>query len=132
MTYDSELSSGFEEAIERVIEALKAEQFGIVSRIDLHATFKEKLGVEMPPHTILGACNPKLAHKAVSSTPEAAVMLPCNVTVQEADAGRTVVRIVNPQEVMAGSGLDRNPAVREVGEEADLRLKRVAESLRGQ
>ena len=129
MIYEVELLLEFDEAIERVTEALKAEQFGIISRIDLHTTFKKKLGVDGLPHTILGACNPKLAHKAVSTMPEAAIMLPCSVTVQALEERRTTVRIVSPNAVMAGAGLDKNPIVREVGEEADAKLKRVAQTL---
>ena len=131
LAYVAELDLGFDQAIERVTEALKAEGFGIISRIDLHTTFKKKLDVEMDPHTILGACNPKLAHRAVTALPEASLMLPCNVTVQAVGAGRTVVRIVNPHTIMADAGLDEHPAVNEVGVEADERLKRVAEKLRG-
>lgn len=129
ITYDVELPLGFDEAINRVTEALKAEQFGIISRIDLHATFKEKLSVDGLPHTILGACNPTLAHKAVSTMPEAAVMLPCNVTVQSMEDKRTIVRIVSAAAVMAGAGLETDPVVRAVGEEADAKLKRVAQTL---
>jgi uncharacterized protein (DUF302 family) len=131
MTHDVELPVGFNEAINRVTEALKTEQFGIVSRIDLHTTFKEKLGVDGMPHTILGACNPKLAHKAVSAMAEAAVMLPCNVTVQSVGEKLTIVRIVNPAAVMAAAGLEKYPVVREVGEEADAKLKQVAQALAG-
>jgi uncharacterized protein (DUF302 family) len=129
ITYNVEMSLGFDEAIIRVLEKLKTEKFGIVSRIDLLTTFKKKLGVDIPPHTILGACNPKLAHKAVSNMPEAAIMLPCNVTVQAAGEKRTIVRIVRPIAVMIGAGLEKNLIVREVGEEADAKLKRVAQAL---
>ncbi len=129
ISYDVELPLEFDEAITQVTEALKAEQFGIISRIDLHVTFKEKLGVDGPPHTILGACNPTLAHKAVSTMPEAAVMLPCNVTIQAAEDKRTIVRIVSAAAVMAGAGLEKDPVVRAVGEEADAKLKRVAQIL---
>jgi len=87
MTFDVDLPLGFDDTIQQVEAALKAEQFGIISRIDLHATFKQKLNVDGLPHTILGACNPKLAHKAVSTMPAAAVMLPCNVTVQAIENG---------------------------------------------
>jgi uncharacterized protein (DUF302 family) len=130
LAYVAELSMGFDEAIDRVTQALKAEQFGIVSRVDLHTTFKKKLGIESKPHTILGACNPTLAHRAVSALPEASLMLPCPVTVQAIDERRTVVRIGNPRTIMAGSGLDQVPALREVGQEANERLERVAAALR--
>jgi len=129
MSYNAELQVGFDEAIDQVTAALKDEQFGVISRIDLHSTFKQKLGVDMPPHIILGACNPKLAHKAVSASPEASLMLPCNVTVQQVGENRVMVRIVSPETVMSGAGLDKDPAIREVGLEADAGLKRVAKAL---
>ena len=128
LSYNAELKTGFDEAIEQVTEALKEEGFGIISRIDMHTTFKEKIDKEIPPHTILGACNPGLAHKAVTALPEASLMLPCNVTVQQEGDG-VVVRIVSPEAMMATAGLDDNPAVKEVGEEANVRLLRVAEAL---
>lgn len=131
LAYVAELDLGFDDAIEAVTEALKAEGFGIVSRIDLHVTFKKKLGLEMEPHTILGACNPKLAHQAVTAVPEASLMLPCNVTVQAVSGGKTVVRLVKSHAMMAGAGFDQYPAVLEVGEHADKGLKRVAEALGG-
>ena len=129
LSYDAELNASFDDSIERVTAALKAEGFGIISRIDLHSTFKAKLDVDMPPHTILGACNPKLAYKAVTAMPEAAMMLPCNVTVQQLDEQRVIVRIVSPEVIMSGSGLDGEPAVEQVGAEANERLKRVAAAL---
>ena len=128
MSYDAELKLEFDAAIERVTAALKKEGFGIISRIDMHTTFKEKIDKEIPPHTILGACNPVLAHKAVTAMPEASLMLPCNVTVRQEGDG-VVVRIVSPEAMMATAGLDDNPAVKEVGADANIRLKRVAESL---
>lgn len=129
MTYDAELLMGFDEAVILITEQLKAEQFGIVSRIDLHTTFKKKLDVDIQPHAILGACNPTLAYKAVSAMPEAAVMLPCNVTVQAVDDKKTIVRIVNPAAVMLAAGLEKHSLLREVGEEANARLKRVVEAI---
>lgn len=128
--YTVELKLGYDAAIERVTAALKAEQFGVVSRIDLHTTFEKKLGVKMLPHTILGACNPKLAHKAVTALPEVAMMLPCNVTVQAIDDEHCVVRIVNARAMMTGAGLEEQPAVKEIGDDADQRLRRVADALR--
>jgi uncharacterized protein (DUF302 family) len=129
LSYNAELSTSFDEAIEQVTDALKTEGFGIISRIDMHTTFKEKLDIDMPPHTILGACNPKLAHKAVTAMPEASLMLPCNVTVQQLDDQVAIVRIVSPEVMMAGAGLDDNPDIKEVGTEANVRLKRVANAL---
>jgi uncharacterized protein (DUF302 family) len=129
MSYNAELKTDFDSAIEQVTAALKEEGFGIISRIDMHTTFKEKIDKDIPPHTILGACNPGLAHKAVTALPEASLMLPCNVTVQEQEDHKIKVRIVSPEIMMATAGLDEDPDVKEVGEEADIRLRRVAESL---
>jgi uncharacterized protein (DUF302 family) len=128
MSYDAELAMNFDQAIDRVTAALKAEGFGVISRIDMHTTLKEKIDKEIPPHTILGACNPGLAHKAVSTMPEASLMLPCNVTVQQ-EGDVIVIRIVSPEAMMAAAGLSDNPVIKEVGDEANTRLKRVAESL---
>ena len=129
ISYDVELNASFDAAIERTLAALKTEGFGQISRIDLHKAFKEKLGVEMAPHTILGVCNPKLAYKAVTAMPEAALMLPCNVTVQQLDGKRVMVRIINPQAVMASAGMESNAAVKAVGSDANAGLKRVAAAL---
>lgn len=130
MSYDVELNSSFDAAITRTLAELNKEGFGQISRIDLHKAFKEKLGVDMAPHTILGVCNPKLAYKAVTAMPEAALMLPCNVTVQQLDDKRVMVRIINPQAVMASAGLESNAAVKAVGTDANEGLKRVAAALR--
>ena len=112
-----------------MIEALKEEGFGVLTRIDVHDAFKEKLGVEFRNYSILGACNPPLAHKALSSRPDAGLMLPCNVIVEESDGG-TLVRIVDPAAMMQAGGFESDPVLQEVGGEAEVRLKRVAEALK--
>jgi len=129
MAYDVSLDTTYDESLERVIKALKAEGFGVLTRIDVHDTFKEKLGVEFRKYAILGACNPSLAHKALSSRPDAGLMLPCNVVVEEVDGG-TLVRIVDAAAMMQAGGLDGDPVLQEVGSEAEARLKRVAEALK--
>jgi uncharacterized protein (DUF302 family) len=85
----------YETAVERCREALAAEGFGVLTEIDVQATFKKKLNVDRPPYMILGACHPPSAYKALTAAPEAGVLLPCNVTVSVED-GRTVVRAMNP------------------------------------
>jgi len=85
----------YETAVERCREALAAEGFGVLTEIDVQATFKKKLDVDRPPYLILGACHPPSAYKALTAAPEAGVLLPCNVTVSVED-GRTVVRAMNP------------------------------------
>lgn len=130
MSYDVTLDTSYDESLERVIEALKVEGFGVLTRIDIHDAFKEKLGVDFRKYSILGACNPQLAHKALSARPEAGLMLPCNVVVEEVDGG-TLVRIVDAAAMMQAGGLDGDPVLKEVGSEAEARLKRVAEALKG-
>jgi uncharacterized protein (DUF302 family) len=129
MAYEVKIGAPYAEILPRVIEALKEEGFGVLTRIDVHDAFKEKLGVEFRNYSILGACNPPLAHKALSSRPDAGLMLPCNVIVEEIDDG-TLVRIVDPAAMLQAGGLAGDPVLQEVGSEAERRLKRVAEALK--
>ena len=129
MAYEVIIDAPYAEALPRVIEALKVEGFGVLTRIDVHDAFKEKLGVDFRNYSILGACNPPLAHRALSNRPDAGLMLPCNVIVEESDGG-TLVRIVDPAAMMQAGGLAGDPVLEEVGAEAEARLKRVAEALR--
>jgi len=118
----------YTEAVERVTAALKAEGFGVLTRIDVHDTLQEKIGVAFHPYSILGACNPVLAHRALEDTPEVGLLLPCNVTVEAADGG-SIIRIINPQEMMAVGGLGERETLVTVGTEAAERLARVADAL---
>jgi uncharacterized protein (DUF302 family) len=130
MAYEVLLKSPYNQSLERVIAALKAEGFGVLSRINIHDAFKEKLGVDFRPYTILGACNPPLAHKALSSRPDAGLLLPCNVIVEATAEGTTLVRIVDPAAMMRAGGFENDPVLKEVGGEAERRLRRVATALR--
>lgn len=129
MAYEVSLNTAYSESLERVIEALKAEGFGVLTRIDIHDAFKEKLGVDFRRYSILGACNPPLAYKALSNRPDAGLMLPCNVIVEETETGGTLVRIIDPAAMMQAGGFAGDPVLREVGGEAEVRLKRVAAAL---
>jgi len=131
MAFEVTVDAPYEEAVEQVIEALQTEGFGVLTRIDVHDTLKEKLDVDFKNYSILGACNPPLAHKALSSRPDAGLMLPCNVIVEETGASSTLVRIVDPAAMMQAGGLAGDPVMEEVGGEAGARLKRVAEALKG-
>ncbi len=130
MAFEVTIPAPFDEAQEKVVAALQAEGFGVLTRIDVHDTLKAKLDVDFRKYAILGACNPPLAHKALSSRPDAGLMLPCNVIVEEVEAG-TLVRIVDPAAMMKAGGLEDDPAMQEVGGEAGARLKRVADALAG-
>ena len=119
----------FAEAVERTKEALKAEGFGVLSEIDLQAKLREKLGVELAPYLILGACNPPLAYKALQAEPEVGLLLPCNVIVYGIAGGRTVVAAVDPDAMLAVVG--DSAAIAEVGRDAKLRLQRAIAALQG-
>lgn len=96
------LSLSWEAALEAVPAALKAEGFGVLTRIDVQATLKEKLGVDFRRYTILGACNPGFAHRALSQRLDVGLLLPCNVVLHEADDGRTVeLKVIDPMQTMA-------------------------------
>jgi uncharacterized protein (DUF302 family) len=128
--FEVTLSLPFEAAIERVIEALKLEGFGVLTRIDVQETLQKKLGAAFRPYVILGACNPKLAHQALSARSEVGLMLPCNVTVESAGEGSSIVRIADPAMMMTVGELGLNATLQGVGAEARVRLARVAGSLR--
>ena len=127
--YVVRLTATKDEAIDKVTEALKAEGFGVLTRIEIDQAFKEKIGVQFRPYTILGACNPKLALAALTSVPEVGLILPFNVTV-EADINGSLVRIVNPARMMQIEELADSDELRTVASAAQKRLQRVAESLR--
>jgi uncharacterized protein (DUF302 family) len=120
----------YEEAIDTVTNALKAEGFGVLTRIDVRATMKEKLGVDFRPYAILGACNPPLAHRALSADPEVGLMLPCNVTVESTGMDDTTVRIADPVVMLTVGTLGDNAALVDIARDARTRLERVAQSLK--
>lgn len=121
-----EIPGPFEQALERVQAALKAEGFGVLSDIDIQKAMKEKLGKDMPAYRILGACNPPLAHQALQAEPEIGLLLPCNVTVRQGPADRIVVGFLDPQMMVQ---LTSNDAVASVADDAAKRLRRVADAL---
>jgi uncharacterized protein (DUF302 family) len=128
LAFQVKVSDPYEAAVDKVVAALKSEGFGVLTRIDVKATMKEKLDAEFRPYAILGACNPPLAHKALETLPEVGVMLPCNVTVEEWEDGSRV-SIANPAAMIGVGGLDQHEALREVMDEARARLMRVADAL---
>jgi uncharacterized protein (DUF302 family) len=120
------LALSFDEALARVPAALQAEGFGVLTEIDVQATLKKKLDVDFRRYRILGACNPQFAHRALSSSLDVGMLMPCNVIVYETDDGRTVVSAVDPVQTMASKAeLDLLP----IAEEVQLKLRRVIDSL---
>jgi uncharacterized protein (DUF302 family) len=120
------IDTSFEQAVDRVTAALKAEGFGILTEIDVKDTLKKKLDVDFRRYLILGACNPPLAHKALESEGQIGLLLPCNVVVQETPEGAMVVSIADPKVMFT---LVENPAVAPIAAEAYARLRRVMEAL---
>lgn len=124
--FSKTLNTSFEEAIEKTTEALKEEGFGILTEIDIKATLKKKLDVDFKKYQILGACNPPLAHKALSSEEHIGLMLPCNVIVQEQDDGKVEVSAVDP---VASMQAVENEELGSVAQEVRDLLKKVINGL---
>jgi uncharacterized protein (DUF302 family) len=120
------LDLGFDEALAKVPEALKAEGFGVLTEIDVQATLKKKLDVDFRRYRILGACNPPFAHRALQRSLDVGMLMPCNVIVYETDEGKAVVSAVDPMQTMAAQG---DPAMRPLAEQVQQKLQRVIDSL---
>lgn len=120
------MAGALPDVLERVTKALQQEGFGLLTRIDLHQKFREKLGKEVPPVIILGACNPQLAFEAYSQNPDVTSLLPCNVVLRELLPGQISVEVVRPSSLMAFLG---DPQLAKMAEQADARLARALDSL---
>jgi uncharacterized protein (DUF302 family) len=127
MTYgmSKTISLPYEEAIDKVTEELRKEEFGVLTTIDVKETMKKKLSVDFRKYVILGACNPPFAYRALQEEEQIGLLLPCNVIVYEGEAG-TVVSIFDP---MVMTAILDNPAIRPLAEEVKRRLARVLERI---
>ena len=121
MTLTKQLSSTYDDALVQIPEELKSEGFGVLTEIDMKKTLHDKLGVEFRRYTILGACNPPLAHRALSTSLEVGTMLPCNVVVYEGDDGRAVVHAIDPMQTVAAA----DPRLLKVAARVREKLERV-------
>ena len=120
------LNTSFDDAIKLTIEALKLEGFGVISEIRMHEKLKEKLNVDFKRYTILGACNPPFAYKALQAEDKIGTMLPCNVLVIEQGQGNIEVAAVNP---IASMQAISNPALGDVAQQVTDKLKKVIDDL---
>ncbi len=125
--FDVEIAGAFDAVRTQVVEALKGQGFGVLTEIDVSATMKAKLGQDMPRYNILGACNPTLAHKAISAEPDIGLLLPCNVLLNETAPGTVKVSFMDPVAVLA---LVNNPEVTELGWQVRAKLEAVRDSLK--
>jgi uncharacterized protein (DUF302 family) len=128
MTYalSTTVNSPYEETVEATRKALADQGFGVLTEIDLSGTLKEKMGAQIPPQVILGACRPPLAYEAVQAEPSIGLLLPCNVAVRYASETTTTVEALDPQVMVA---VTDNPALRPVADDAAQRLRAALDSL---
>jgi uncharacterized protein (DUF302 family) len=120
------LEAGYSESVERTRAALAEQGFGVLTEIDVAATMKAKLDKDMPPHLILGACNPPLAHQALTVEPSIGLLLPCNVVVRSLDDTHTLVEAMDPAVMVTATG---NPELAGVAEQARERLVTALDTL---
>ncbi len=125
--FSVQVSCGFDEAIDKVTEALKTEGFGVLTVIDVKETLKKKIDVDRKPYTILGACNPQLANQALNADPDIGLLLPCNVVVREEDNGAITVAFMDPNAVL---GLVDKSGVEQLAGEVRGKLEKVRDQLR--
>ncbi|MDP3761424.1 MAG: DUF302 domain-containing protein [Ramlibacter sp.] len=120
------VAMGFDAAVQRVTEELGKVGFGVLTDIDVQATMRKKIGLEMRPYRILGACNPQIASKAIAAEPQIGALLPCNVVVRQDDQDRVHVEIMDPNAVL---NLVDNPAVPALAAEVRGKLEQALAAL---
>jgi uncharacterized protein (DUF302 family) len=119
------VKGSYDEVLAKVPEALKAEGFGVLTRIDVKQTLKEKIGVDFRRYQILGACNPRYAHQALTMDPSIGALLPCSIAVWEEEGGAVTVNAVDPMQTIAAA----DPSLRPLAAEVRAKLAKVLESL---
>lgn len=129
MSTDVTIAGTMDAVIEKVTAALKDQGFGILTRVDVDKTFKAKLDLDFRPYVILGACNPVLAHQAISARPDVGLMLPCNVVVEQVEPAACLVRFIDPNAMMRFGDLGGDPVLAKVGAEAASKITKAAAAL---
>jgi len=124
--FSVQMSCGFDEAVDKVTEALKTQGFGVLTEIDVKATLKKKIDVDRKPYKILGACNPKLANQAINAEPDIGLLLPCNVVVREEDNGSISVAFMDPNAVLS---LVEKSDIEQLAGEVRAKLEKVRDQL---
>ena len=124
--FGKEVNLSFDAALERTTSALQQQGFGVLSDIDVAATMKKKLNLDMPPYRILGACNPPFAHRALTADPQIGLLLPCNVVVRQDERGKVRVEFMDPNAVLQ---LVDKPEVTKLAAEVRQRLVNAMEAL---
>jgi len=125
-TFGKNLNTDFDQAIDLVKQALSEEGFGVLTEIDVAATMKKKLDLDMKPYRILGACNPNFAHQAIEVNPSIGSLLPCNVVVRKIEDDSVYVEFMDPESVL---GIVNDPVITKVGTEVKTKLERVMDAL---
>ncbi len=126
INFKLEVVDTFDHAIERITKALAAEGFGILTRIDMHSKIKEKIGKDIIPTVILGACNPQLAYEAYTANSDVASLLPCNAVIREVKPGKISVELAAPSGMMKILG---DPQLTKLAAEADIRIERALRNM---
>jgi uncharacterized protein (DUF302 family) len=125
IAYQVRIQAPFDEAVAIVSKALKSQGFGILTQIDVKSTLKEKLDEDFRPYMIFGACNPPLAHRALTTDARVGVMLPCNVTVEQ-QGEDILVSLANPEGMLTVGTLGEHPEMKAIAQEANERIQKVA------
>jgi len=124
--FSKKVNLSYEQALEKVTSELQKEGFGVLTEIDVKETLKKKLDIDTGKYKILGACNPPLAHQALSAEPEIGLLLPCNVVVFEDESGETTVAAIDAKAMMSVVGRDD---IQPIAEQVNAKLKRVIENI---